>query len=410
MFPSKRISIARRDMVMYFPFWGMISMKLELQRDNTIKSGQTNGSYLKYNDEYIQKQTDQQLLGFWAKAAGHCALLHHLRMGDRDPELANKAMDYALNPILLEAGFELPEGYLYDSRFKDKPFEEIYNLLHQEQTQDTPEQQNQNEQGDGQTGNSGGQNQSSQESSQDSLPDDTQNENLQEDTSQNDVLSIEVEKSDDSDQEIEWSETLIQAGHLHGDMPEQFKRMVSDIVNPKIPWQSELMDFMVLYARNDYNWSKPNKRFLKDDIVLPSLINNELPEIAIFIDISASITEEQLQIAGSETSGVLEMFDTIVHVNYIDTKVKEEQGQVFTKADMPLKFNYYGGGGTDFRPAFEWLEKQDFTPACVIYFTDLEGDFPETEPEWPVLWIEVPDERYGLYSGKVPFGKHIIFE
>jgi predicted metal-dependent peptidase len=59
-----------------------------------------------------------------------------------------------------------------------------------------------------------------------------------------------------------------------------------------------------------------------------------------------------------------------------------------------------GGGGTNFRPAFEWVADQDSAPDLLMYFTDAAGLFPQVEPMYPVLW---------LVKGKrpVPFGQRI---
>jgi predicted metal-dependent peptidase len=46
-----------------------------------------------------------------------------------------------------------------------------------------------------------------------------------------------------------------------------------------------------------------------------------------------------------------------------------------------------GGGGTDFRPVFDWLVRQDRAPDALIYFTDAEGTFPRAEPGFPVIWL-----------------------
>ena len=65
---------------------------------------------------------------------------------------------------------------------------------------------------------------------------------------------------------------------------------------------------------------------------------------------------------------------------------------------LPRKFK--GGGGTSFKPVFEWLEQQDQQPDLVVYFTDAEGEFPKHEPQCPVLW---------LVKGrtKVPWGQRV---
>ncbi|MCB1876115.1 MAG: hypothetical protein KDH88_09080, partial [Chromatiales bacterium] len=46
-----------------------------------------------------------------------------------------------------------------------------------------------------------------------------------------------------------------------------------------------------------------------------------------------------------------------------------------------------GGGGTDFRPVFDWLDEQGQQPQLLVYFTDAQGQFPPHEPNYPVIWL-----------------------
>jgi hypothetical protein len=50
----------------------------------------------------------------------------------RDPERWNDACDYAINPLVVDAGMVLPKGAYLDARFKGKSAEEIYGVLTQE--------------------------------------------------------------------------------------------------------------------------------------------------------------------------------------------------------------------------------------------------------------------------------------
>ena len=61
---------------------------------------------------------------------------------------------------------------------------------------------------------------------------------------------------------------------------------------------------------------------------------------------------------------------------------------------------FAGGGGTDFRPLFEWVAAEQLRPDLLVYFTDAEGEFPEYAPDYPVLW---------LVKGKapVPWGERV---
>jgi len=58
-----------------------------------------------------------------------------------------------------------------------------------------------------------------------------------------------------------------------------------------------------------------------------------------------------------------------------------------------------GVGGTDFRSAMEALRRVPLD-VCV-YFTDLEGSFPEEKPAFPLLWAATQDLA-------VPFGHKLL--
>jgi len=62
-----------------------------------------------------------------------------------------------------------------------------------------------------------------------------------------------------------------------------------------------------------------------------------------------------------------------------------------------------GGGGTDFRKVFEYIEEKSIELDCLVYFTDAEGSFPEEEPPYPVIWIV--QSRAG-----VPWGRRIQYD
>jgi len=65
---------------------------------------------------------------------------------------------------------------------------------------------------------------------------------------------------------------------------------------------------------------------------------------------------------------------------------------------LPKKFD--GGGGTDFNPAFEYLEQRGIGPDTLVYFTDADGDFPPFDPSYPVIWL-VKGRK------KVPWGQRV---
>ena len=165
-----------------------------------------------------------------------------------------------------------------------------------------------------------------------------------------------------------------------------------------------LRQFLERTARNDYTWTTLNSNYLSQGIFLPTLRSNELPRLVIAVDTSGSIDQADLDQFGAEVSAILEMTaETEIAVLYCDTKIREIK--LFTRADLPLTLKATGGGGTDFRPPFQWLEEEQEQPAALIYLTDMDCDkYPEEEPDYPVLWTKIK-KPWTTYPA--PFGEMI---
>ena len=88
----------------------------------------TNGVVLRYNPAFVDTLNAATLAGVLAHEVMHPALKHHTRRAKRDPRRWNEACDYAINPLLLDAGLSLPDDVLVDPRFRGMSAEQIYNL------------------------------------------------------------------------------------------------------------------------------------------------------------------------------------------------------------------------------------------------------------------------------------------
>ena len=67
-------------------------------------------------------------------------------------------------------------------------------------------------------------------------------------------------------------------------------------------------------------------------------------------------------------------------------------------------FEVFGGGGTDFRPAFEYISQLQSEGELrnlkgMLYFTDGYGQFPAKAPAYDVAFVFVNDEDANI---KVP--------
>ncbi|WP_411860362.1 DUF2201 family putative metallopeptidase, partial [Cupriavidus sp. TA19] len=127
-----RISKQRSQLILSQPFFGALLMRLRLVEDPSCKTFWVDGMSLGYNPAYVATLSDLELRGSLAHEVLHPANGHCWRRGVRDPDRWNRACDYAINPLVLNAGLQLPAGALIDGRFLGKSAEEIYAMLRQE--------------------------------------------------------------------------------------------------------------------------------------------------------------------------------------------------------------------------------------------------------------------------------------
>lgn len=362
---------------MSHPFFASLMLKRKFILDANIKTACTDGIVFKFSPSFIDTLSHEELVGTIAHEIMHISLLHHLRREWRNADKWNHAADYAINPMLMQSNFALPKGTLYNAAFVDKSAEEIYSLL--------PDGNEKDDDGEGQAGNDGQQ----------------KKEGLYSKPGMGDVEDYPAtSKAELSKAEAEAKQEFAQAMQIAkqaGKMPQGLQRLVEEILQPKIHWQEVLSRFISEIAKNDYSFSKPNTRYLQSDFIMPSLYSIEMGEIVLMVDTSGSIDNELLNRFAGEMQDICGLFKSPIKVLYIDTEVAGEQD---IEPDEPLELEPKGGGGTDFKPGFEWLQEHGISPKAVVYLTD--GccySYPE-EPEFPVLWAVTDNKHF-----EPPFGE-----
>jgi predicted metal-dependent peptidase len=366
MTAKEKVKKARSLLVLDDPFFGSLVLRLKVEEDSGCQTLRTDGIDLEFNPKFVDSVSMEVLEGCLCHEVMHCALSHHTRRGSRDSKKWNVACDYAVNPLIVDK-FALPDGVLINPAFSGLSAEEIYSKL--------PDQ--------GQ-----GQDDSGSDGSQD------QDDSSSDPGGCGEVRDLPGEDgglasaADLSKSESEWRVAVAQAAQqakAFGSLPAGVSRVVEDIVNPKVDWRSILHRFMDTVSKSDYSWSPPNRRHIHSGLYLPSCREQQLGTVVVAVDTSGSINQESLDLFASELSAILQDFRAETYVIYCDSNI---QGiDHFYQGDFPDNLNPKGGGGTDFRPVFEWIDKENINPACVIYFTDLDGRFPEVSPMFPVLWV-----------------------
>lgn len=356
------IQIARARLTITQPFFGTLLCTLPMEEDYSIPTAATNMKKIIYNPDFIATLTQKQVEFVLVHEVMHVALLHGIRLHDRDARLWNFAADYCINWLAKELGFTLIDGVLIDEKYKEMSSEQVYDLLLQDPPPPPPSGGGQGNPGDG--GEGGGHEPQEGVLGQDLKPSGAGSEAETERLRQ-DILG-----------KVAQAATMARQA---GKMPGALDRFVDRLLHPQVPWFDQLREYMKATVADDESWSRRNRRFR--DVYLPTRYSERMGEIVVIGDISGSITPEELNIAGSEITAVADQTKPErIRVLWADTRVSKEQ--VFEAGD-PLKLVAPGGGGTDMRVPLEHAVQ--FDPAVVILMTDGFTPWPDTPPPYPLI-------------------------
>jgi predicted metal-dependent peptidase len=385
---KRRLVAARAALVLDHPFFGALALRMDLQEETRGRTSTmaTDGRSLFYQKDFVEGCSDQELVGLLAHEVMRPAMQHHTRRGDRDPRLWNEAADYAINPILTEAGFVLPGAPLLNREYCGMSAEQIYEALKQSQEGESSEAPDDRETdhtrdadslGEGGGGGNDG-------------PDHGAQENSHAAERPGGVFDA----PDPAQQEAEWQVALKQAtqvAQMMGQLPGGIALAVDEVLRPRVDWKSILRRFVQQSASADYSWRRPNRRYIAAGLYLPDLRSESLPSIVVVVDSSAS-THRVLPAFKAELQSIVEECQpesTIV----IMADAKVQRVDEFQRGEA-IEFNVEGFGGTDFRPAFEHVDHEQINLACLVYLTDADGVYPEEPSTYPMLWaITTPNRQ-----------------
>ena len=130
----------------------------------------------------------------------------------------------------------------------------------------------------------------------------------------------------------------------------------------------------------------------------------KVEEFAIVIDTSMSCSGELVKKFLEETYGILKEEETFlhkvnIHIIQCDEKVQEDK-KIRDEKELKEYMEHLelkGEGGTDFRPAFEYIarlmeEGEFYSLKGVLYFTDGQGIYPKKKPPFETAFIFMEEE------------------
>lgn len=435
-----KLTAARTKLILEKPFLGALVLRLPMKavEDEWCTTTATDARKFYYNPEFIDSLSLSQTQFMLAHEALHCALSHFARRQHRVMHRWDLACDYAINPLLMEDGLTPPPNTMIMPQYLGMTAEEIYPLLEDNDQSETLDQHlydQDNESGGGEQGNapekddsenqrpgkgsqpsggdqqdpdSGDGNQSSDDATEDKQGQGSSSDELNNNASENgeidgkgDEMPKPLSAEEKDTLEVQWQQRLagaaqqaMQSGKLGGTIA----RMIDHLLQPQLPWRALLARYMTSIARDDFSYMRPSRR--EGEAILPSLKSSQI-DIAVAVDTSGSVKAQEIEEFLSEVSALKGQMRARVVFIPCDSTIAPDGPWTFEPwEDFETPNKIHGGGGTDFRPVFEWLDRQGQPPALLVYFTDAEGTFPELEPNYPVTWLVKGKE-------KVPWGQRI---
>lgn len=404
-----KLTGARTRLILEKPFLGALVLRLPLKAANPdwCPTTATDARSFYYNPEYIDALSMAETQFMLSHEALHCALSHFARRQHRVKHKWDLACDYAINPLLVDDGLTPPPNSLLMPNYKGMTAEEIYPLIDDNDDSETLDQHAYDSDSKNQSNDSGlreddlRQQSGSQEPEQ---SDEGGSAKSKTEPNRSDGGAPPPEPLTPGEQEtlsVQWQQRLagaaqqaMQAGKLGGEL----KRMIDHLLQPQLPWRMLLARYMTNIARDDYSYMRPSRR--EGDFILPSLRSQHL-ELVVGVDTSGSIKDSEIDEFIDEIDALKGQIRARVTLLPCDATLCDGAPFLFEPWDQFKRPDtIQGGGGTSFRPVFDWVRQQGSQPDLLVYFTDADGEFPASEPPFPVVWLIKG-------KSKIPWGQRI---
>jgi len=384
-----KLCAARTRLILEKPFLGALVLRLPLKAADAgwCRTTATDARTFYYNSDYIDALSLAHTEFVLAHEALHCALSHFARREHRNKRRWDLACDYAINPLLIDDGLQPPPDALFEESFRGMTAEEIYPCI-DESTNDEPMDQHAydaDSEGDDNRDADGESDSPPHRPPTDGEGSSSQGRPGDEDRS---GAPPPLTPSERETLSVQWRQRMagaaqqaLQAGKLEGAMA----RMIDHLLQPQLPWRMLLARYLSPTARDDYSYMRPSRR--EGEALLPSLRSTQI-QLVVAVDTSGSIQGDEIDQFLAEVNGLKGQLRARVTLLGCDAVLTENGPWIFEPwEDFKAPEGLRGGGGTDFRPVFEWVDSQGIRPETLVYFTDAQGDFPESEPPYPVIWL-----------------------
>ena len=392
----EKLTTARVGLLLKAPFFGNMATRMKLiDASDWCPTAATNGRDFMYNKKFVEKLSVKKLEFLFAHEICHAVFDHFGRLGSRIPMLANIAQDYAVNQILVDEriGEKITEVKIcYDAKYRGMAWEEIYDELY-EKSEKIPMEQLLKQLGD------------------------LLDEHIKEEEgagSEGDKTkdgkgkpSLTKEEAEQIRDEIKNAMIQSAAAAGAGKVPAGIQRLIKNWTEPKMDWRQLVQQEIQSIVRNDYSFQRVNRKSMHSGAILPGMKEATTIDVAISIDMSGSIGDEDATAFLSEIKGIMDQYEDFkINLWCFDTEIYNHKTITHDEAHELVEYEPQGGGGTDFEVNWQFMEENGIQPKKFIMFTD---GYPcggwGNEDYCDTIFIVKGNEK-----AEAPFGQTVIYE
>ncbi len=297
-----------------------------------VNTAATDGKIFVFNPEFLETLSKAETIGVIVHEVLHKAFLHSERTQEGFTDKWHLAKDMAINFVVDEMKLTLPPGAIRDSYYPQttgeghQSAEKLYHLIPDDP--DAPQ-------------------------------------------SFDTLVPGSGDACDTADVKLQVAAARNLA-KMQGKMPGVLDDMVTELLESKTDWKLLLRQFLQqVIGGGDYDWKRPNKRYVSLGLYLPRTVGLQAPEFAVIYDTSGSIygQPEAVKSFNGEIEAIIQdLKPEKTHVICTDTCVQSHvEVDPFDIFSPALK----GGGGTDFTEVFAYIAEHLPNVRAVICMTDL---------------------------------------
>ena len=363
-----RIIVARVGLLLRHPFFGNMATRLRiLAADDWLPTAAVDGRNLYYNTQFFNAMNNKEIEFVVAHEILHMVFDHLGRREERHPMLYNIAADYIVNNLLVRDRIghkpsivDCYQDFKYDGWTSEEVYEELFKDAKkngEEAVKQLGEMLDEHLDMEGEDGDGSSDSDESKDSNGNSVS-----------KNKPKYSKSEMQKIKD-----EIKENVLSAAQTAGagNVPGEIARMIKELTEPKMNWRELLRQQIQSTVKSDYTFIRPSRKGQMSGAILPGMNFQDTIDIAVALDMSGSIGDEQAREFLSEVKGIMEEYqDYNIKLWCFDTKVYNEQDFSADGGEDLLDYEIMGGGGTDFMANWTYMKEQDYVPKKFIMFTD----------------------------------------